>query len=247
MVKQDLLADMSIDNKQTLLRALAEDLLLPFVQLKTGLELLETSDHSKPNSLVISRLESSVEAGLRLLQSYQLALDGGADQAYLELEPYAIGAILQDCAHALTPYAEQYSTDIEVHVTVKARPVLVDKRLVLAAFHCLGSSFIRAQATSEVKRRNILVLNAHRLNSQQMLSGVYGRMSGLSNQSLSLARKLQGKAKQPFASVSANAASGILLADSLLAGMQSPLQASVHESYNGLAAAFPISNQITLL
>jgi signal transduction histidine kinase len=104
---------------RNLLAALSEDLSLPLMQIKTTLEAIEGKALSEKHT---EAMALSAEAGLQLIEAYRLALKSDYN-SQLEMEPVAIGAVLQEVAHNLSPYAKQYATDLEVDVTGKLTPL----------------------------------------------------------------------------------------------------------------------------
>ena len=99
---------------QALLAALSDDLALPLLQIKSSLE----SGGSAEQMLL------SAENGLQLVEAYKLTLRINHSIEDLAFEPVAVGAVLQDVAHQLTPYAKKYATDLQVDVSGRLTPVL---------------------------------------------------------------------------------------------------------------------------
>jgi hypothetical protein len=230
-----------------LLVTLSEDLSLPLLQIKTTLEAIEgqtTSEKHKQSILL------SAEAGLQLVEAYRLALkfDQNTNHSIgLVMEPVAIGAILQEVANNLTPYAKQYATDLEVDVTGKLTPVLAHKPSLTAAIQCLSASMIRAQAAASHQKRYRLMLGAHRGPDNSISTGVFSDVRGLSDKTLRNAHNLVGRAHQPLAGIPAGAASGVLIADLLCTSMWQPLRAAAHRKLGGLATSIPVSKQMQFI
>jgi K+-sensing histidine kinase KdpD len=231
-----------LGQQRALLAALSDDLTLPFLQIKTTLELLANDDpetfpqHHQTMSL-------TAENGLRLIEAYRLALVAN-DNAALALEPVSIGAVLQEVAHQLSPYAKRHDTAIEVNVTGRLRPVLAHKLSLEAALQCLGASLMRVQIAQDGSKNHRILLAAHRSDDSLIAAGVFSETSGLSDKTLRAARHLVGKARQPIASVPTGAASGVLIADMLCSAMWQPLRAAAHHNMRGLVTSVPFSKQI---
>lgn len=233
------------EQQRAVLVALSDDLALPLMQIKTTLELLDGSKLSAKNSLEHTQtMAMSSQAGLQLIEAYRLALMA-QNEAALPLEPVSVGAVLQEAAHQLAPYAQSYDTEIQVDIQRKLTPVLTNKQTLAAALHCLGASFIRAQAAqNESPGRHKLMLGAHRSSNSVISTGVFSDVRGLSDRSLRMARALAGKARQPLNGFPSGTASGILIADILCGAMWAPLRAVAHRNMHGLATAVPISKQL---
>jgi hypothetical protein len=185
----------------------------------------------------------SAATGLQLIEAYRLALRAN-DIDQLQLEPVAIGAVLQEVAHRLTPYADQYATDLEVDIQGKLTPVMAHRPSLMAAMESLGASMIRAQAAFSQQRRYLLMFGAHRSAENVIAAGVFSDVQGLSDKTLRTARSLVGQARQPLTSMPSGAASGVLIADMLCGAMWQPLRAAAHKKMGGLATAVPISKQL---
>lgn len=228
--------------QKALLIALSDDLCLPLLQIRSSLELLETADFSKRVTRDQARLIAmSAENGLQLAEAYRLVLQ--LEKLHeLPMEPVAIGAVLEEVAHQLSPYAWEYATRLEVDIQGRLAPVLAHPPSLMAAIQCLSSSLIRAQA-GQVKEDHRIILGAHKANGE-IAAGVFTNMHGLTDRTLRAARSLVGHARQPMPALPAGSASGVLIADVLCAAMWQPLRAAAHRNMDGLAVVVPASKQL---
>src|SRR3989338_161730 len=129
-----------------LLAALSDDLSLPLLQIKSSVETLEQVSFARRASRVqAEQISLSADNGLQLIEAYRLVLKNGSIAAE-EFEPVAIGAVLQEVAHQLTPYAKKYDTELLVDVQHRLTPVLANQPSLSAALQVLSASLIRAQA-----------------------------------------------------------------------------------------------------
>jgi K+-sensing histidine kinase KdpD len=233
-----------IARQKALLATLSEDLALPLLQVRSSIELLQNDNFAKPAARRHA-LESSLnlDAGLQLIEAYRLLLNS-AEIDKLPLEPLAIGALLEDIAHKLTPYAKQYSTQIEVSVQHRLAPVVVHQPSLLSAMEVLSSSLIRAQSAQSDDKSYRILLGAHKTADNAIAAGVFSSVNGLSDKTLRAARSLVGKARQPLPAVPAGAAAGVLVADMLCAALWQPLRAAAHDNLAGLATSIPASKQL---
>lgn len=219
---------------QALLAALSEDLALPLLQIKSSLEANAPAD----------QISLSVENGLQLIEAYKLTLKLNDNIESLTFEPVAVGAVLQDVAHELSPYAKKYATDLVVNVSGRLTPVLTHEPSLHIAIQVLSTSLIRAQAAQAQRKRYRLMLGAHRTSEATISTGVFSAIEGLSDKTLRSARALMGQARQPLPSLPPGAASGVLIADMLCGSLWQPLRAAAHGGLHGLATAVPISKQL---
>lgn len=227
-----------------LLAALSDDLALPLLQIKSVLELIAVDNFSKATARNNAHtMLLSADNGLQLIEAYRLVLKAGSNDN-MNFEPVAIGAVLQDVAHELTPYAKKYNTALEVDIQHHLTPVLAHPPSLTAAIQVLSSSMIRAQAATAEHKSYKLLLAAHRGADNVISTGVFSNVQGLSDRTLRTARALMGKARQPMPTVPAGAASGVLIADMLCSAMWQPLRAAAHGGLHGLATGVPISKQL---
>lgn len=229
---------------QALLLALSDDIALPLLQIRSSLETLQLENYSKQSlQSHASKMIASTEGGLHLVEAYRLALQS-FNRNELEMKPVAISIVLQEVAHKLTPYAKEYSTDLEVDVQGRLTPVLAHYPSLSIALEVLSASLIRAQAAHTKQKRYRILLGAHRAPQNTISTGVFSNLHGLSDRALRSARILSGKARQPFPNVPTGAASGVLIADMLCTSMWQPLRAAAHSNMHGLATLVPISKQL---
>lgn len=230
--------------QQALLIALSDDLALPLVQAKSSLELIEASDFSKRAARSQApAIAASVETGLKMIEAYRLLLSS-QEILHMSFEPVAIGAILEEVAHQLTPFAKQYSTSLEIDVQGRLSPVLVHQPSLSVALQTLSASLIRAQAAQQPASNYRLVLGAHRSPEDMVAAGVFSDVHGLSGHSLRAAHSLVGRARQPLPVVPPGTAGGILIADMLCASLWQPLRSAAHRSLGGLVTTLPTTKQM---
>jgi len=230
-----------------LLGALSDDLSLPLLQIKSSVEVLEQVSFARAASRAqAERISLSADNGLQLIEAYRLVLKS-SQITDMDYEPVAIGAVLEEVAHQLSPYAKKYDTELLVNVQHHLTPVLAHQPSLSAALQVLSASMIRAQAAQVRQKHYKLLLGAHRSPDSVISAGVFSNVQGLSDKTLRSARGLVGKARQPLPAIPAGAASGVLIADMLCTAMWQPLRAAAHGGMHGLATAVPISKQLVFV
>ena len=223
---------------------LSDDLMLPLLQVKSSLELLDANNFAKAATRQhVSESALNIDAGLQLIEAYRLLLSS-SEIDKLPMEPLAIGALLDNIAHQLTPYARQYSTQIEVNVQHRLAPIVVHQASLQSVMEVLSTSLIRAQVAQADEKSYRILLGAHKGADNAIAAGVFSNVHGLSDKTLRAARSLVGKARQPLPSVPAGAAAGVLVADMLCAALWQPLRAAAHNNLAGLATSIPASKQL---
>lgn len=234
----------NVARQKALLIALSDDLTLPLLQIRSTLEVIETEAYSEAVIKEhIRTMSMSADTGLHLAEAYRLVLQS-EKLVDLPLEPVAIGAILEEVAHQLTPYAKEYSTELHIDVQGRLNPILAHQPSLSAALQCLSTSLIRAQAAQTQAKDYHIILGAHRSPNNMVATGVFSNVQGLSDRTLRAARTLAGNARQPVPALPAGAASGILIADMLCSALWQPLRAAAHRNMPGLVVGVPASKQL---
>lgn len=230
-------------HQRALLVALSDDLALPLLQVKSSIELAIDSGSFKEHA---KAAQLNTEAGLLLVEAYRLLLKS-EEIINSVFKPVAIGAVLEEVAHRIGPYAKQYSTEITVDVQGRFAPILAHQPSLAMALEVLSSSLIRAQAAQDQQKIYRIVLGAHRSTDGAVAAGVFSNIHGLSDKSLRAARSLVGHARQPLPMIPPGTASGILVADMLCTQLWQPLRTAAHRSLGGLATNLPLSKQLQFI
>lgn len=237
-------SEQKIARQRAVLVALSDDLTLPLLHVKTGLELIEADNFSKKSMADQSRLMAlSAETGLHLVEAYRLLLKSD-EILNLPLETVPLGNVLDEVAQRILPYAKQFSTSIRIDIQGRFAPVIAHQQSLATTLEVLSTSLIAAQAAQTEAKEYHLVLGAHRSPEGLVTAGVFSEVQGLSDRSLRAARSLVGQARQPLPAVPPGTASGILIADMLCTALWQPLRSSAHRNLNGLATGLPISSQL---
>jgi hypothetical protein len=225
--------------EERLLRALAEQLKSPFLQIAREAELAQGTEAGP----VLKNIEYTADMAMRLIDSYLLSVRLQA-LPVLELEPVSLSSVLQDTAHRLNYLAKQYDCDLDVQISGKYGPVMAHRQSLEAAYISLGYTFIEASPPAEEKHH--VVLAAHRSRGG-LVAGVFGSQPGLSADTFHRAKALYGTAAQAIPNVSAHNGAGIFVANSLLETMASGLRVARHHKLSGLAATLLPSQQLQLI
>ena len=226
--------------QERLLRALAEQLKNPFLQIATRAEL--SRENPSPGQSLAS-IEDTAHLAVRLIDNYLLASE--SLQTYLPLETVSLSAILHEAAEQLMPVASQYNCELELSLNGKYEPVMANANGLRAALVSLGHVFVEAGQTAP-RRKHIVRLAAHR-GRKGIVAGVFMQEAGLSRFVFKRAKALYGHARQPLTTFSASSVAGIFVADSLFAAMNTELRMASHNRVNGLAATFMPSHQLQLV
>jgi hypothetical protein len=222
---------------ELLLRAVAEELKLPLLQITRRAELHDTDSEFKD-------IHTSAEMALRLVDGYLLGLELNAVQGSFELEPVSVAAVLYDTAHELSSFAKLYDVAVTLDISAAQPPVMAHRKGLQAALFSLGSNLIAALAVGEEDRT--LQLALHR-GPGGVIAGAYGTNDHLTQQNLRQARELYGHVRQPLSKLMTGSAAGIFVADTLLSAMSARLLSSRHAHSYGLAASLPYSRQLSLV
>lgn len=219
---------------ERLLRALAEQLKLPFLQIARQTELYSVQ-HPELRSVT-----SIAESSLRFIDSFLLSLEAG--QQALQLEPISVSSVLYEAAQVLEPAARKYNCELEVQLSGKYGPVMANRKSLEAALVMLGHSFIEAYPDTMPHK---VVLGAHR-SAQGLVTGLFHSQK-LTTDMLRRGRALHGQTQQAIPALSSTAAAGIFVADKLFTQMAAPLHVARHSSLSGLATTLMPSKQLQLV
>jgi hypothetical protein len=226
--------------QERLLRALAEQLKVPLMQIARGAELAQYAGDQPAH---LSAIEYTADMALRLIDGYLLSVMLQA-QPSLELEPVSMSAVLQDVAHQLATMARQYGCELEVSLSGKYEPVMGHRLALEAAYTSLGYAFIEALPPSNREHKVLLAL--HR-SGQGLVAGVFGDQPNWGADVYRRGRVLYGQARQSLPGLSAGSGAGVFVANSLLETMSAPLRLARHHAFGGLAATMSPSKQLQLI
>jgi len=239
---QGLAREAAISNER-LLRALAEHMKLPFLQIARQAELTRTIQDFHSG---LAQIELTADTALKLLDGYLLGVQLLHKQQVLELEPVSISSVLHDTAHELHKLGEHYHCDVELHMTGRYTPVMAHKGALESALTSLGLVFLEAQTARVHESRSVLKLAAHR-SKNGIVTGVFADTEGLSSGVFRRARSLYGRSRQPMGNFSPAASAGVFVAESIFSAMATPLRIAHHQKLTGLAATLRPSRQLNLV
>ncbi len=227
-------------HQDRLLKALAEELKAPLLQIARQAELVAMSGGQSVEDA--RRIETTASQALWFVDSYVLSQQL-QEQTQLALEPVAIPAILHETALLLEPLADQFDCTITLRISGRLRPVLAHRQGLQTALLALGSTFI---TMSQPGVDNHVVLAAH-TNREGIVAGVFSAADGLSQAVYRRGQQLYGRARQPLQSATAGSGAAFYVADSLLGVMNSRLRVTQYQKLNGLAATLQPSHQLRLI
>lgn len=226
-------------SQDRLLRALAEQLKLPLIQIARQAELAALTNETAS----FKSIEYAADMALRLVDSYLLSVQLQALPS-LELEPVSVSAVLQDTANRLNQLAKQYDCDLAVHISGKYEPVMAHRPSLEAAYSVLGYAFIEAIPPADHTHQ--VLLAAHK-SQKGIVAGIFGDQPGLNADMYRRARALYGNARQSLPSATPASGASIFVADSLFNNMATSLRLARHHNLPGLAATFLPSHQLQLV
>lgn len=224
---------------ERLLRALAEQLKLPLLQIARTAEFAHETGDTKS----LAGIAYIAETALRLVDGFLLSADRHAQEAF-QLEPVSVASVLNDTAHKLEPLAKQNGCDIELSLHGRYGPVMAHQESLESALILLGYSMIEAR-TSE-RRRHRVVLAAHK-STNGLVAGVFDNQPGLSADMFRRGRALYGNIRQTMPAASAANGAGVFVADALFKAMEAPLHVARHDKFTGLAATLHPSAQLHIV
>lgn len=222
-----------------LLRALAEQLKLPLLQIARAAELAQNS----PTPASMQSIRYIADTAIRLMDGFLLSADMQA-QEILPLEPVSVASVLNETAHKLAPLAKQNDCDLELSLAGKYGPVMAHQASLESALLLLGYGLIENRVSETARHR--VVLAAHR-SVHGLVAGVFDNQPGLSADMFRRGKALFGNATQTMPPAVGSNGASIFVADALFRAMESTLKVARHNSLTGLAATLHPSKQLSLI
>lgn len=227
---------------QQLLARLAEELKVPLALAASSLELAELAQDT--SGLASARF--SAESALALVNHYALGLKlANLGQGEVALEPVAVTAVMAEALAELAPLAAAYDVRLTLENNLRCHPVLANRQALVAALVSSGSSLIEALPASESGQQT-LKLSSHSSRAG-IVAGWYWQAEKVTSELLARGQALLASSCQPLSDITHSQASGVFIADMLLACMDSRLIASKHRHWTGLAATLQPSRQLALI
>lgn len=227
------------DKNLRLMRALAQELRLPLIQIARKSEL----DQLKNDPTNLKDIEVTAGAALRLIDSYLFTTEILLGQQHLNLEPVSASAILYDTAEYLRGIARLYDCNIDIDHSRNPGLVMAHPEALKSAMTSLAYTFI---TSSEKAKNQRITLNLKKTGSGVVV-GVSSPAKILQRGALSSARKFFGLSKQPIRELTANSGAGIYVADSLFNAMEASLKITKYKHGQGMSAVLLPSHQLSFL
>lgn len=222
---------------QQLLLTVAEELRLPLLQISRQAEFGQMTGQAD-----LSKIRTSADAALRLLDNYCFGVRLSLDRHNLELEPVSVASVLYDTSQVLGGLAKAYGVALELDIAGRFGPVMTHRRGLQTALTSLGAALIEALPALEGTQLK-LHLATHR-SRYGIVAGVYIKNDSLSQQALRKGRWLQAQSRQALPEVTPNTGAGVFVADTVLRAMQLHLGASRHHRLYGLGTVLQPSQQV---
>ncbi len=157
-------------------------------------------------------------------------------QAALELEPLAIGSILENAAHNTFALTKRYGVQLKVDVPKSHQPILAHRQWTSALFEHLASLMVYMGQTE-------LTLGAHS-TLKGIKAGIY-TPNLRPAQVLAQVQHMAGGATQAITSAHSGS-THVLIADAIGQSLHLPIGSSRHARLPGIGVTIPWSGQLTL-
>lgn len=232
-----------VQPSELLFTTLAEQVKLPFVQVKHAAELLKAYPSKEELEHLLETITVTSSSALKMIDGYLLSVHLQTEPK-LPLEPVSLGSVVYDAAQSLSDFAKAHDCKVELQVTGKFEPVMARREVVQWALESLGVSFI--EAASRPDSVNTVTL-AVRRTAGGITTGVYSSVAHVNANILKQARVLKGLARQPLNEFSAGSGAGVFVADALFEYLDTQMRVSRFQSLEGLAATLIPSRQLSLV
>lgn len=223
---------MTTDAQHRLLRAMAEELKLPLVQLASSSE-----QQGNASDNLTARM------ALKLIDGYLLGLPT-EDQVELQLESLTLSSVMAEVAHELTPVAKQYNHSIQLDVAGRFGPVMANRLVLQSALVIAGNELLCSPR--EEGGQSTLTLATYKSRGGVRI-GLFSDNVIIKTDTLRRAKALMGSARQSLPTGLHTSGAGLFVADQLLKTVDSSLCASHRRNTSGLSAQFLFSQQLQLL
>jgi hypothetical protein len=224
---------------EVLFVSLAEQLHNSFMQIARLSEANGIS--SKAQQGLVSDIS---HAAMQLTESYTLSVRLKNRQIEPELRPVMVTTVLHEAVHELSPLAKLLGVQLAITESTRGNLVVADPTILKAALTSLGQVFILSQSQQETNEP--VKLGVHR-SRYGVVAGLYSSTGQLSAQAFRRAHQLHAQALQPLPSLVSGPATGVFVAESLLASMSSKLHISRFQTMQGLAVTLPNCQQLLLV
>lgn len=228
-----------VDSGSDLLRALADELKLPLMQIARTAELTETNTEHQQELHII---ETTASNALRLIDGYMLST-ALSRQTQLDLVPLSVTATLYDVAQDLYKLSKLYDTTIDIKVKGGVGQVMANGPALRAGLDSLAYTLLSGGISG--RKQTITLIAKH--TKSGILAGVLGSHAFITADDLQSARVLYGRARQPAGGITQNSGVGLYIADNLFSAMETTLRVIKSGRDSGLAANLTLSRQLALL
>ena len=204
--------------------------------------LLQISQYAQAGDGNNTVIETTARRTLDLIDCYLMG-SSSPNQLRLQLEPVALGSIVQDAMHQLSSAARQYDCQLWLKSSGKTDLVYTDKAVAKMAFVGLGHSLIEEAANRDESRRVVFAIKPH---SNGPMAGVFSSGMAIRSRSLHQLKALRGQATRQSGDFSGTA-TGVVLADKLLDRIDRQLFATSFQRLKGFAVTFDKSTQLQIV
>lgn len=225
---------------QELLLHVADQLKMPLQQIARQAEL-----GMLHQQVDLKQIQSTTSAAIHLLDSYALGVRLALEPEQLDMQSVSVPAVLYDAGHQLDLLAKNYGVQLELDIAGRYGPVMTNRQGLQSALVSLGSALIEALPALESAQLK-LYLGTHQ-SRYGIVAGLYTDSEQLNPGVLARARKLQGKSRQPFLSLTHTSGAGIMVAESILNAMHLKLLASRHNRLYGFGTVLQPNPQMQLV
>ncbi len=231
---------------EQLLLSIAEQLKMPLLQIARRAELSILQDSTEG----LKEMQTTADMAIRLLDNYLFGTRLALESEYqLQMEPVSISSILYDTGQQLDAMAKLYGVELRLNLGGKFGPVMAHRQGLQSALVSLGYSLIEALPslhTNKADTKLKLELAAHRCR-YGVVAGLYSEAEQLTAEALRQGRKLNGRARQPLATLTHSSGAGVFVADAILQAMDAELKVSRHHNLYGLGTILHPNMQIQLV
>jgi len=222
--------------EESLFVSLAEQIHISFMQIMQ-LAALETPESSRA-------IRDISQAAMQLTESYALSVRLQNQSLSPVLQPVAVNAVIRETVTELLPLAKLLNVQLALFESGRFSPALADPVILKAALTSLGQVFLLAESQND--KAHPISFGVHR-SRYGLVAGLYGMTNQLSAQAYRRAQTLHRQAAQPLQTMISGPATGVFVAENLLASMSSKLHVARYKNMTGLAVTLSNCDQLALV
>ena len=217
------------------LQALAHELKNPLINIASFAEL--------GGEASLQKIQTTAEDSLMLIDSYLLSAQAEYGQSLLALSPVSLGSVLYDTSNLLRNTAQKHNVSLVIDDRTQDL-VMTHRKALTSIMTVFGKTLINS---NENGHHHEVVLRGYRTRAGNLGVGLFTSNNRISQDDLSRAMGLRGRARMPLARNNAYSNISLSIADGLCRAIGGKLSVKHMGKLSGLSTELPQSEQLALI